>query len=151
MFVAQIFADTYGLPWGSRPWIRVPTTHDYSNITFLSVTPNRPCEDLDFNYILSKVPGTPVFLSTEDGQETYFLERFKIPTLPVFRANTFQELATALAGCKLFVGTLSMPLALADAMGVNRIALLPNSDDRLIASKTPKPSIFTMADAVSIL
>jgi hypothetical protein len=148
---AQIFADTYGVPWGAHPWIRVPPAVAYNDITFLSVTSNRPCEQLDFTYILSKVPGTPVFLATEEGQEAYFLERFKIPSIPVLRVTTFRDLATAIAACRLFIGTLSMPLALADALGVKRIALLPNSDDRAIAARTPKPSIFTMEDAYSVL
>ena len=148
---AQIFENTYRVPWGKHPWIRANGNETYNNTTFLSVTPNRPCTDLDFTYILSKLPGTVVFFATEDGQETYFLERFRIPSIPLVRVHTFDELVHALAGCRMFVGTLSMPLALADALGKDRIALMPDSPDRFIASRTPKPYIFTMADAYALL
>lgn len=148
---SQIFEDTYHVPWGVHTWIQVTPATQFKDITFISMTPNRPCEDLDFAYILSKIKGTAVFLSTEAGQETYFLHRFKLESIPVLRVHTFQELASAIAGCTMFIGTLSMPLALADAMGVNRIALMPSSDDRLIAVKTPKPYIYTMSDAHRIL
>lgn len=148
---ARIFEDTYHVPWGTRPWLHVERDPAFSHVTFLSITGARPCGDLDFAKIFSKLPGQLIFLATEPGQESYFVNRFRIASIPVLYVSTFQELARAIGGCRLFVGTLSMPLALADALGVDRIALMPDSPDRLIASRTPKPFIFTMQDADRLL
>ena len=149
---AQIFRDTYGVPWGTKPWMTVVPDTTYRNVSFLSMTSARACADLDFKYIMSKLPGTAVFLETEDGQVNYFMQRFNLTSIPVLRVYTFQQLARAIAGCHTFVGTLSMPLALADALGVNRIALMPvEPNDRGVAVRTPKPYIYTMEDAYSLL
>lgn len=149
---AKIFSDTYQVPWGTKPWITVAPDTNYRDVTFLSMSPSRPCADLDFKYIISKLPGTVVFLETEDGQVNYFMKRFNIFSIPILRSTAFAHLASVIAGCHTFVGTLSMPLALADALGVKRIALMAvDANDRHIAVQTPKPYIFTMEDAYAIL
>jgi hypothetical protein len=147
---AQIFQNKYGVPWGTHPWITANADSSYEQSVIISLSSVRPCLDLDFAYIISKLPGVPVFLITEDGQESYILEKTRLSSIKTIRCVTFNELVNVIAGCKMFVGALSMPLALADAMGKNRIALMTNSDDSKIAMRTNKPYIMTMSDALKI-
>ena len=54
------------------------------------------------------------------------------------KCKNFTQIATAIKNCKLLIATLSMPLALADGMKKQRIAIMPPSNclDNQISKKT---------------
>ena len=77
-----------------------------------------------------------MFLQNSVDDYRHFCQQsgVEVPALPV---STFAELVSAIQSCKLFVGTLSMPLAVADALHKTRIALTQEgTPDESIAIRT---------------
>jgi ADP-heptose:LPS heptosyltransferase len=75
------------------------------------------------------------FLASEKSNYDHFVSKTGI-TLPLVNPSNFTEMVTAIQGCKLFVGTLSAPLAIADALHKKRIALQQSDNDSRLASNT---------------
>jgi hypothetical protein len=94
--------------------------------------------------------GTDVrFLASEKSNYDHFVSKTGIE-LPLVNPSSFTELVYAIQGCKLFIGTLSAPLAIADALHKKRIALQQDDNDGRIASNT-NSSFVTCKDSLTNL
>lgn len=124
----------YGYGWNSSAYIHVDPMPGYEDVTFVS-TSHRWNNRIDYSILLAHIHN-PMFLAVT--KETYddFVKRTGITSLQLIICADAVSLARTIWGCRLFVGTLSMPLALADAMGKDRVAILPESPDADIAVRS---------------
>ena len=131
----------YGVKWGSRAWLTATSVDDLRNITLISTTSTRFNDSIDWKDLVKRLEN-PVFLNNAgSGEYEAFSSRTGV-RIPMYTANNFTELANAIFSCKMFVGTLSMPLALADGFKKDRLAIvIPNHPDTAIAIKT-NPSFY---------
>ncbi len=131
----EIFRENYQVEWAKHPWITSPIRDDLANVTLVCTTPSRFPSGIRWDEFIKTLPGNVMFLRIT--QEDY--EHFRSTTgvdLPCLPAISFTEAVVAIHSCLKFVGTLSMPLTIADALKKDRIALTQmGSLDERIATK----------------
>jgi hypothetical protein len=131
-----IFKRNYDIEWSKTPWFKTQGNKAYTNTVFISTSPNRWwSEPFNCSTLVNKLGPDVRFLASEKSNYDHFVSKTGIK-LPLVIASNFTELVYAIQGCKLFVGTLSAPLAIADALHKKRIALQQHDEDSGIASKT---------------
>jgi len=133
----------YGYGWNTSPWVHVDPMPGYEEVTFIS-TSVRWNDRIDYADLVSQCTN-PMFLAVVTDTYNDFFRRTGIE-LPVVLCPDLLTLARTLQGCRLFIGTLSMPLALADALGKNRIALLGDNLDSQIALRSDTRAICIPSD-----
>ena len=141
----QMFENTFNIPWNTTPWISTIPNLQYKDTTFLCAGINRYNHVLRYNEMYERIPNL-VFLAT--SQEVYdtFVSKagFRMPFLI---CPTFVDLASVISGCKGIIGSLSMPLALADAMWKPRLAITYGVNyDNLVATLTDSRFILYTED-----
>jgi hypothetical protein len=123
---------------------------EYENTVFISTSPNRWWDEpFDCSLLVNQLGKDVCFLACEQSNYDHFVSKTGI-TLPLVIPSNFTELVSAIQGCKLFVGTLSAPLAIADALHKKRIALQQHDYDSYLAANT-NPSFVTYKNSVSNL
>jgi hypothetical protein len=109
----NVFATTYDL---GKPWLSISPDTSMNNkiIIARSTRYNAPLIDYSIlnNYDNLVFVGLP---------EEYEIMQAIIPNLEYKKTNDFMELASVIAGAKLFIGNQSSPFALAEALKVPRI------------------------------
>jgi hypothetical protein len=146
----SIFKRSYNIEWSKTSWFKIQGNPDYTNTVFISTSPNRWwCEPFDCSMLVSSLGSDVRFLASEKSNYDHFVSKTGID-IPLVNPSNFTELVSAIQGCKLFIGTLSAPLAIADALHKKRIALQQDDSDGRIASNT-NPSFITYKDSVSNL
>ena len=118
----QIFGDTYNVQWGSHAWLTSPTRDDLTDVTLICSSPTRWSNAIDWKHFVASLPGRVFYLRVSPSEYEHFQRESGIK-LPYIDAPTFTELVIAINSCQKFVGTLSMPLAVADALKKDRIAI----------------------------
>jgi hypothetical protein len=146
-----IFNRHYNIEWSKTPWFKIQENPEYTNTVFISTTPTRWWkEPFDLSKLVNSLGEDVRFLASEKSNYDDFVLNSGIH-LPLVIASNFTELVCAIQSCKLFVGTLSAPLSIADALHKKRIALQQISDiDFHIAANT-NPSLLTYKDSLSNL
>lgn len=122
-----IFGETYNVKWGSHAWLTSDIRPDLADVTLISTTPRRWVKTIRWDKFIPTLSGRVMFLRIVDSDYDDFCERSGTK-LPCVDARTFTELVTAIHSCRTFVGTLSMPLAVADALKKDSIALVMPGD-----------------------
>jgi hypothetical protein len=118
----QTLEQTFDIPWSKSPWISATPNLQYKDTTFLCVGINRYNHFLRYREMYEKIENL-VFLGTTQEMYDTFVSKTGIE-MPYLVCRTFSELASVIAGCKGFIGSLSMPLALADSMWKPRLAIV---------------------------
>jgi hypothetical protein len=118
----QIFSSTYDVPWATHAWLTSPIRSDLADVTLITTSPTRWNNDIDWKRFIASLPGRVFFLRVSHSDYDHF-QRYSGIELPYIDAPTFTELVIAIHSCQKFVGTLSMPLAVADALKKDRIAI----------------------------
>ena len=145
-----VFKRHYDIEWSKTPWFKIQGNSEYENTVFISTSPNRWWEEpFDCAMFVNQLGSDVRFLASEQSNYDYFVSKTGI-TLPLVIPSNFTELVSAIQGCKLFVGTLSAPLAIADALHKKRIALQQHDYDSYLAGRT-NPSFVTYKNSLSNL
>lgn len=118
----QIFGDMYDVPWASHAWLTSPIRSDLVDVTLICSSPNRWNQGFDWKRFIPSLPGRVFYLRVSPSEYEHF-QRESDVKLPYIDAPTFTEVVIAINSCQKFVGTLSMPLAVADALKKDRIAI----------------------------
>lgn len=130
------YKETYQIEWGTHRWLNNITNDDKWKDTILINTTNyRWPIFLDFKKLETeeyKKDSTKLLFITSSEEEYHiFLERTNLQC-ELYKFVDFNDLCIAIHSCKLFVGSLSGPLAVANALYKDRICGLSNLiDDRL--------------------
>jgi hypothetical protein len=117
----HIFKTEYGTEWGKHPWISVKKNNTYQDKVIVAFTPDT---SLDIKSVLSQYDINDVYLIgyTESNKQE-FAEKFGYD-LPFIYCKTVEDMAVVVNSCKLFIGTMSSPLTLAQGLHHNTIAIL---------------------------
>lgn len=141
----QAFQGAFGIPWNTTPWISVVPNLQYKDTIFISCGDNRRNWVLRYAELKDRIPNL-VFLATSQEMYEMFVHRNGVE-MPYLVCPTFSDLANVLMACKGFIGNLSMPLALADAMWKPRLAIMYSYDyDCRVAMLTDSRYIINTED-----
>jgi hypothetical protein len=136
----QTFQETFNIPWNDHPWISTIPNLQYKDTTFLSVGNNRYNHVLSYHEMYKKIDNL-VFLATNQEMYDTFVSKTGL-RIPYLICPTFSDLASVIMGCKGIIGSLSMPLALADSMWKPRLGIMFGTDlDNCVAMLTDKRHI----------
>jgi ADP-heptose:LPS heptosyltransferase len=109
--------------WGLHKWIHTSINEQYKNTIFINTVDYCFCESLDFQKIKNE---NICFVGFEPKQYEYFVDKTGI-FLPFLQVANFMQLAVILNSCKLFIGSLSAPLALAHACHIDQVVGFPKT------------------------
>ena len=107
----SVFENAFGVPWGSHKWLTMPEGEYAGHVLIGLSTRRQPTVDWGF---LKDLPGPAMFVTDIEEE----LENWQSATksdLPTRLFPSLYELYRAIHGCRLFVGNLSSPLAVAFA------------------------------------
>ncbi len=107
-----IFEGTYQVPWGAHKWLTLPAADEYQNTILIGLTARRP-PTVDWEF-LHRLPGAILF-AADNQEELDVWQAATRSNLPTKVFPSLYELYRAIHGCKLFIGSLSSPLAAAMA------------------------------------
>jgi hypothetical protein len=126
----ELLLHEYGTHMGKHKWIHTEKRAEWNSKVFIHITSYRFPINLDYSAIV-KEHGIEniVFLSTEENDYAFFVEKTGIHIPWIYMQPTFEELCIAIHSCKLFIGGLSMPLTIAQACQVPRIIGLSGECD----------------------
>ncbi len=120
----EIFKSVYAIEWGKHPWIIVPVREEYKNIIFIHSSTTRSHTKTDLRLLIQTMPQYQfVFISDIEEEYVHFSMRTGLQ-IPFYKVQSFTDLAIAINSCHIFMGNLSMPNALADALHKKRITML---------------------------
>jgi hypothetical protein len=114
-----IYNTVYNIDWGKHKWIEVEQDQKWCNKVLIN-TPGYRWPYLDFNLLYSKYKEELVFVSYNKVDYDTFCERTNLH-IEYCNITDFGEICRAISSCKLFVGSLSAPLAIAHSVHVNRV------------------------------
>ena len=141
----QTFQETFNVPWNDNPWISTIPNLQYKDTTFLSVGTNRYNHVIRYHEMYKKIDNL-VFLATSQDIYDTFVSKTGV-RMPYLICSSFSDLASVIMGCKGIIGSLSMPLALADAMWKSRLAITYGVDyDNKVSSLTDSRFILYTED-----
>lgn len=108
------YKKTYGIDWGKHKWLTIFKKILYLQDKILINVSND--SNIDLNYIISNYGiQNLMFLSLNQSQYYKFLKKYKL-NIVCLHVNNFYELSTVINSCKLYIGTQSGPLAVANAI-----------------------------------
>lgn len=120
------YKQTYNIEWGKRQWINAPYDEKWKDKIIINTTSYRwPC-NIEFKKLKKLYPDDIVFVSADKNEYDFFKNMVQID-IEYHNPSDFLELATIIGSCKLFAGSLSAPLAIANALHKDRICGLTNN------------------------
>lgn len=118
----DMFKREYNIEWSTHKYIDAPIVPQLKDTVIMSSSILRWNNDIDYRMLLSKY-NKIIFIAFDDEEYKHFTEKTNI-VMPYVRVKNFWELAIAVNSCKLFIGNLSSPLTIAQAVNKDRIGLL---------------------------
>jgi len=120
------YKQTYNIEWGKRKWLEVAFDKRWENKVVINTTDYRGLCNLDFKLLKQMYPDDLIFISSNKEQHAIF-EKTTNFSIEYYEFTSFLELTTIINSCKLFAGSLSGPLAIANALHKNRICGFANN------------------------
>ena len=111
----KIFSDSYSVTWGKHKWLTFKA--DDKDIILVSTNPYRFPVSIDFitSIKMYQEQGCEIiFISDNEHYYQDFITRTQL-SIPFYKPTSFTEICMLIHSCKLFIGNLSAPLAIAFA------------------------------------
>lgn len=106
----KLYKEVYDVNWGSHPWITINKKDErWKDTIFVHTSINRP---IDPSILIMSIDKA-IFISEDENEYNDFAKRVK--PIRYFKPSCFREMVVSIASCKLFIGSLSAPLAIAYA------------------------------------
>jgi len=121
----HIYKATYNVEWGKRPWLVASYDEKWKDKIVINTTNYRWTAYIDFNKLNTLHKNNLIFMSSDKEQHNFF-EKTTGLSIEYYNPKSFLEMITIINSCKLFVGSLSSPLAIANALHKDRICGLCN-------------------------
>ena len=134
----EIYGMVYDVPWGSHPWLTSPIRSDLASTTLICTSPARWPTGILWSEFLKTISGPVLFLRVSEDDYRHFCHHTGV-ILPTLDAPSFSDVVIAIHSCRKFIGTLSLPLAVADALKKDRLALTQTgtADERIAIRTNP--------------
>lgn len=117
-----IFKNEYDVDWGKNRWITTKKDNFYYDKIILTYNSSENLSNLNYllyNYDIKQI----ILVGYSDNDKTEFRTRFGLD-IPFIKCYTIEDMAIIINSCKLYIGTLSSPLVLAQATHQNTNAIL---------------------------
>jgi hypothetical protein len=121
------YTQTYNIQWGKHKWITTNKDEKWKDKILINTTDYRWPNYLDFK-LLNKDIKNVLYISSDIKQYEKFVQKTGL-NIPYIIVSTFEEICIMISSCKLFIGSLSGPLAIANAVHINRVIGLSNNAD----------------------
>lgn len=113
---STLFYDTYKISWGLDKWLNVPYNNEFSDTILINTTSYRPAYNIDYTYICKQYCKQIKFIDLSNHETEQFKINFNANHIEVYKPGSIYEMCVAINSCKLFIGNLSLPLAIACAL-----------------------------------
>jgi hypothetical protein len=110
----DIFIKEYNIDWGKKKWLYLDETkydEKWKNTVLINIKDDK-FKYLDYQSLYDKYGKKLVFISFTKKNYDNFIEKTNI-NIPFYLSPSFTDLCIAINSCEIFVGNLSMPLAIA--------------------------------------
>jgi hypothetical protein len=122
-----IYNHMFGVPWSIEPCLKMKIDEQYKDCVLLHCSCRRlPSLDL-VHKIIDAYKTKISFVSENPHEYEAFCQTFGA-RIPIKHVSSLYELVVAIASCKLFVGNLSSPLAIAHNLHKDNLTLLSPSN-----------------------
>ena len=122
------FNQTYGVEWGKHKWLNVGYDEKWKNKVVINTNTRRFANTIDFYRLKTMYQDDLIFIAYEESEYLHFEKTANI-SIEYHQFTSFSELTTIINSCKLFVGCLSAPLAIAHALHKPRICGFSSVED----------------------
>jgi len=121
-----IYNKVYGIEWGKHKWLTCANKPEYNNKILIHCSLKRLNHSINYDELLKTIPiENLLFVTMDYGEYSNFIKIInKSINLELF--ENFTLFIEAICSAGLFIGNLSMPLAVAFAAHRQCIALLPD-------------------------
>lgn len=122
-----IYKTTYGADWGRHAWLTLPAVARNSTdriLVNISYQYGHRIPTYNLPSLFSQYPSEQLHFLCQDRKEYEAFEKATGVHMNCLVAGSLEELCVHIQGCKLFIGNLSSPLALAHAMHIPNITLV---------------------------
>jgi hypothetical protein len=116
----HIYKQTYNVEWGKRPWLVASYDEKWKDKIVINTINYRWPKNIEFKKLNELYPNELVFMSFHKFQYDFFETTTGI-AIEYYKPNSFLEMVTIINSCKLFIGALSSPLAIANSLHKDRI------------------------------
>lgn len=133
----ELFKSCYDVEWGVSPWLSVEEKDlQWRDKVLVHSSLQRP---LPVSQIDPSLWEDAVFISQDEKEWEFFKNRNHVVAthLTYYRPNSFYDMVSAIASCKLFVGSLSAPLAIAHACHTPSLTRDPKTIDSIHVRTLP--------------
>jgi hypothetical protein len=125
-----LFLQEYEIQLGKHAWIKTKNDPQWNTKILIHITQYRFPNNLNYVGIIEQYGvDNIVFLNMETNDFEYFVEKTGIVIPNIYKPSTFEELCVIINSCKLFIGSASMPMCIANSSHVKRIVGLPDNVD----------------------
>jgi len=126
----DLFLKEYNIHFGKHKWLHVDVDPKVRDKVVIHTVKYRFPINVNYCEIVEK-HGTDqvIFLNMEAGDYDFFVERTGVRLTRIYKPESFTEVCTLIASCKLFIGATSMPLCVAFATATPCIIGRPDNKD----------------------
>ena len=117
-----IFNSIYNVEWGTHKWLELPRFESWTNKVVVTCSQGRPPSDLEVVRRLIG-DGEVIFLTQNEEEYRHFVSLVGV-SVPFYVASSYMEFCTIINSCKMFIGNLSSPFALALSLHKKGILML---------------------------
>jgi hypothetical protein len=116
----DVYKYTYGIEWGKHKWLVLNNDETWKNRIVINTTSYRWPNNIDFQKLYERYGEDLLFISASPNEYEYFIEKTGLQ-IEYKQTETFHDLCTIISSCKLFIGSLSAPMAVAHATHSDRV------------------------------
>lgn len=120
----ELLAKTFNVPANGEPWIKIGHREGLENVILIHCSTNAARKGYHWAIAMQKYQPQCTFIGTEEEYDAFGYN------INFVQPNDLHEYFTLINSCKFFIGNQSAPLAMAHALGKNRLAML-NEVDKL--------------------
>jgi hypothetical protein len=127
----NIFLNTYNVNWGINKWLDVPIDNSWNDTILFNTTFYRQINlgNIKIEDLLIKYNKCIKFLDVDPEQTDIFIKNYGNFEIEIYKPSNLYECIVAINSCKLFIGNLSLPLAVAYCLHKKCIVGLANIID----------------------
>lgn len=126
---SNIYNNNYNVCWGKHKWLETLYNDKWKDKVIINTTNYRFPYNIDFKLLNELHPNNLIYISSSKDTHIYFENKTQL-YINYYQVNDFLELATIINSCKLFVGSISMPFSVANALHKPRICGLAKNIDQ---------------------
>ena len=116
----DVYKYTYAIEWGKHKWLVVNTNESWKHRIVINTTSYRWPKNIDFQSLYERFGQDLLFISASTKEYEYFTEKTGLQ-VEYKQTETFHDLCSIISSCKLFIGSLSAPMAIAHATHTKRV------------------------------